>query len=64
MAPKHKLPTTKALLAEVGTIALKHGQLDNALRMMVLSLIGMSREDALHATPMQGSRELRERVRQ
>ena len=59
----HGLPTDKKILAAVGSIALRHGQLDNALRMTIKDLTGVDQTEALDATARDGSRELRERIR-
>jgi hypothetical protein len=59
----HALPTDEKILAAVGTIALRHGQLDNALRMTIKDLTGVSQTEALDATARDGSRELGERIR-
>lgn len=61
-APTHAFPDDDHLLA-IGKIAVRHGQLDNALRMIVGQLAGVSKEQALDATARQGSRDLRERIR-
>jgi hypothetical protein len=58
-----RLPTDEKMLAAVGTIALRHGQLDNALRMTIKDLTGVDQTEALDATARDGSRELRERIR-
>src|SRR5262249_42307728 len=58
----HALPTDKKILAAVGTIALRHGQLDNGLKMIIRDLTGVSTLDALDATAREGSRELRARI--
>jgi hypothetical protein len=57
------IPEDPAVLAAVGKIALRHGQLDHVLRMTIKSLTGVSIKEALDATARQGSRELRERIR-
>jgi len=59
----HTLPTDKNLLAAIGTIALLHAHLDNALRMTIKDVTGLSKDETLDATARQGSRDLRERVR-
>ncbi len=61
--PTHALPDDRELLAAIGRIALTQGQLDNALRMTVKDLAGVTQEEALDATVRQGPRDLRERVR-
>jgi hypothetical protein len=57
------LPDDQQVLAAIGKIALRHGQLDYALKMAVRSLTGVSIDEALDATERQLSRELRDRVR-
>jgi len=42
---------------------LRHGQLDYALKMAVMNLTGVTQQEAVDATAMQGSRDLRRRVR-
>jgi hypothetical protein len=59
----HGLPEDEKILAAIGIIALRHGQLDNALRMMIKDLTGVDQTEALDATAREGSRELRERIR-
>lgn len=59
----HALPSDDKILAAIGTIALRHGQLDNALRMTIKDLTGVEKTEALDATVRDGSRELRDRVR-
>jgi hypothetical protein len=59
----HGLPTDEKILAGIGTIALRHGQLDNALRMIIKDLTGVDQTEALDATARDGSREIRERIR-
>ena len=58
-----EIPTDPQLLAAVGKVALRHGQLDYVLRMTVKSILELSIRDALDATDRQGSRGLRDRVR-
>ena len=57
------LPEDPQVLAAVGKIALRHGQLDYALKMAVRSLAGITIREAIDATARQSSRDLRERVR-
>lgn len=57
------LPDDEGLLAAIGKVAVRHGQLDYMLRMTVKSLANLSIRQALDATERQGSRELRERIR-
>jgi hypothetical protein len=58
----HSFPNDE-VLAAIGKITLSHAWLDNALRMTVMDLAGVTKEEALDGTARQGSRELRERVR-
>jgi hypothetical protein len=58
------LPKDQETLAAIGKIALRHGQLDYALKMAVMTLAGVTQGEAADATAMQGSRDLRRRVRQ
>ena len=57
------IPTEPSLLAAVGKIALRHGQLDYVLRMTVKSILKIPVREALDATDRQSSRELRDRVK-
>jgi hypothetical protein len=57
------LPDDPSVLAAIGTIALRHGQLDNALKMAVGSLTGVSIDEAVDASEGQVSGELTSRVR-
>ena len=57
------LPKSEKMLAALGRIALRHSQLDNALKMIVKDLVGVTKEEALDATAKQMSGELRGRVR-
>jgi hypothetical protein len=59
----HALPSDDKILAAIGNIALRHGQLDNALRMTIGDLTGVEKTEALDATARDGSRELRDRIR-
>lgn len=59
----HGLPEDTDVLAALGRIALRHGQLDNQLRMLVGDLTGVSKNEALDATFRDGSGQLRERIR-
>jgi hypothetical protein len=59
----HALPDDDKILAAIGTIALRHGQLDNALRMTIGDLTGVEKTESLDATARDGSRELRDRIR-
>lgn len=57
------LPNSKKILAALGRIALRHGQLDNAMKMVIKDLTGVTQEEALNATSRQMSGKLRERIR-
>jgi len=57
------LPEDQAFLAEVGTVAIRHVQLDHILRMTIKTLAGLTVEQAMHATNFQGSSELREQIK-
>jgi hypothetical protein len=57
------IPDDPSVVAAVGRIALRHGQLDYILRMTIKTLGGLSIQDALDATARLGSRDLRERIR-
>lgn len=59
----HGLPTDERVLAAIGKIALRHGQLDNQMRLLVKDLTGVSKPEALDATLREGSGQLRERIR-
>ena len=58
-----QIPEDEQVLAAVGTISIRHGQLDYILRMTVKSLLGLSIHEALDATARQGSFDLRKRIR-
>ena len=57
------LPGDHELWEAIGLVAIRHAQLDHMLRMTVKSVEGLSVKEALDATDLQGSKELRERVR-
>jgi hypothetical protein len=57
------LPEDPAVLEALGTVTIRHGQLDYILRMTVCSISGTSKEDALNATSRQTSGALRDRIR-
>jgi len=57
------IPDDAGVLAAVGKIALRHGQLDYILRMTIKTISGVGFRPALDATRRNGSRELRERIR-
>jgi hypothetical protein len=59
----HTLTDDKNVLAAIGVIALRHGQPDNQLKMLIQDLSGVTRAEALGATARNGSRELRDRAR-
>jgi hypothetical protein len=58
-----RIPDDEAVLAAVGKIALRHGQLDYILRMTIKTLADLSIRDGIDATAQLTSRELRERIR-
>lgn len=58
-----KLPDDEKLLAAVGTVALRHTQLDHVLRMMIKSFLGSNVKEALDATEGLTSSELRETIK-
>lgn len=57
------LPQDTGVLAAIGKIALRHGQLDYSLKMAVKTLANLPIDEAINGTQRQGSRDLRERVR-
>ena len=57
------LPEDQRVLAAIGKIAIRHGQLDYSLRMAVRTLAGIEITEALDATARQTAGELRRRVR-
>jgi hypothetical protein len=59
----YKIPTDEKLLAAVGRIAVTHGHLDHAVRMLIKSICAISPEEAMDATKRTGSAELRIRVK-
>jgi hypothetical protein len=59
----YKIPTDEKLLAAVGRIAVTHGHLDHAVRMLIKSICAISLEEAMDATKRTGSAELRIRVK-
>jgi hypothetical protein len=56
------MPTDESLLAAIGKVAVRHGQMDYVLRMTIKSLAGLSIAQALDATSKNGSAQLRGRV--
>ena len=57
------MPTDSKLMAAVGRVAIRHGQLGYVLQMTLKSIEGISVREALDATERLGSSELRRRVR-
>jgi hypothetical protein len=57
------LPEDPLVLAAIGKIALRHGQLDYSLKMAVKTLTNTTIPEAIDATERQSSRDLRERIR-
>jgi hypothetical protein len=57
------IPGDAALLAEIGKVAIRHGQLDYVLRMTIKTLAGLALRDAIDATDGILSSELRRHVR-
>ncbi len=57
------LPQDPQIRAALGAVAVRHGQLDYALRMMVKSISGIGLDPALDATEGMSSRELRRLIR-
>lgn len=58
-----EVPEQPELLVAVGKLAISQGQLDYVLRMMLKSLLGLSNHEVLDATRLQGTQQLRARVR-
>jgi hypothetical protein len=58
------LPSDEKVLAAVGKIALRHGWLEDGLKMAVKSLTGVTPKEARLATKQLPSRELRRKVHQ
>ena len=58
-----QIPEDKQVLAAVGTISIRHGQLDYCLKMTIKSIMGLSILETLDATDSQGSFDLRKRIR-
>ena len=57
------LPQDPQILAAIGAVAVRHGQLDYGLRMTVKSISGIGLKPALDATEGMSSHELRRLVR-
>jgi len=53
------VPADAALLAAFGKVAIRHAQLDYALRMLIKTLAGLAVEEAMFALAKEGSAELR-----
>ena len=58
-----EIPDQPELLVAVGKVAISQGQLDYVLRMTLKSLLGLTNDEVLDATRLQGSQQLRARVR-
>ena len=58
-----EIPKNQGLLAAIGTVTLRHSQMDHIFRMTIKTLSGVSIPDAMNATRFEGSRALRERIR-
>ncbi len=58
-----QLPNDEQVLATVGKISIRHGQLDYCLKMVIKSILGLAITEAIDATDNQGSFELRKRIR-
>jgi hypothetical protein len=56
-------PREEAVLAAVGHVAIRHGQLTHILKLTVKSILGISVREALDGTARQSFRELKQRVR-
>lgn len=56
------LPTDQALLAAIGKVAVRHGQLDYGLKLTIKSILGISIPEALAATDRKPSARLRELI--
>jgi hypothetical protein len=56
------LPHDERVLAAVGRVAIRHGQMDYAHRMLVKTIAGVTVEQALAATERVTSGQLRERI--
>lgn len=57
------VPTDQNILAELGRIALKHGQLEHMLKMLLVMFTGVTVKEAVDATKYEGSKSLRDRIR-
>ena len=56
------LPNDKRVLENFGILAIRHGQLDGMLKMLLRDLADISIEEVLHATHYTNSSELRKRI--
>ncbi|MGB8279162.1 MAG: hypothetical protein WCF20_14700 [Methylovirgula sp.] len=59
---KHRLPEPD-ILAEIGAIAILHTQMENQLRMLIMALAAVTKNEALDATARSPSSDLRELVK-
>lgn len=57
------IPANETLLAAIGKVAIRHGQLDYVLRMTIKTLSGLSLREAIDGTVGIMSRDLRRHVR-
>lgn len=57
-----EIPENEQLLAAVGTIALRHSQLDYVLRLTIKTVANLELEEALAATEFEGSAALRRQI--
>jgi hypothetical protein len=56
------LPQDPALLAAIGKVAVRYGQLEYGLKLTIKSILGISIPDALAATERKTSHQLRESI--
>lgn len=59
----HLLLPNEEVLARIGEISVRHGQLDAVIKMLIKDLSGVSLAEAVDATDRQSSNDLRVRVR-
>ena len=57
-----ELPKDPELLAAIGRISIRHGQLDHSLKLTIKSILGVSIPEAVDGTHRQGSSKLRNRI--
>lgn len=57
------LPEDQDLLAALGKVALRHEQLNHALKMTIRSFTNITPQEVLDATQHEGTRTLRERIK-